>query len=168
MDNPLVQPDPGLFFWTIAVFLVLLYLLKRFAWGPLLAALDERQAGIRKSLDDADKARRELAEVQSQANALIGKARTEADAILAEARTDGARIRQELRDLAQKEAEAITRNAQREIQLERDRAVTELRRQAVDLSVLIASKLIRRNLTPEDNAALIEDALQQVDSTRIQ
>ena len=168
MDNPLVQPDPGLFFWTIAVFVTLLYLLKRFAWGPLLAALDERQAGIRKSLDDADKARRELAEVQSQANALIGKARTEADAILAEARTDGARIRQELRDLAQKEAEAITRNAQREIQLERDRAVTELRRQAVDLSVLIASKLIRRNLTPEDNAALIEDALQQVDSTRIQ
>lgn len=168
MDNPLVQPDPGLFFWTIAVFVTLLYLLKRFAWGPLLAALDERQAGIRKSLDDADKARRELAEVQSQANALIGKARTEADAILAEARTDGARIRQEMRDLAQKEAEAITRNAQREIQLERDRAVTELRRQAVDLSVLIASKLIRRNLTPEDNAALIEDALQQVDSTRIQ
>lgn len=168
MDNPLVQPDPGLFFWTIAVFVTLLYLLKRFAWGPLLAALDERQAGIRKSLDDAEQARRELTEVQSKANALIGKARTEADAILAEARTDGARIRQELRDAAQKEAEAITRGARREIQLERDRAVTELRRQAVDLSVLIASKLIRRNLTPEDNAALIEDALQQVDSTRIQ
>ncbi len=168
MDNPLVQPDPGLFFWTIAVFVTLLYLLKRFAWGPLLAALDERQAGIRKSLDDADEAKRELAEVQSKANALIGKARTEADAILAEARTDGARIRQEMRDAAQKEAETISRNARREIQLERDRAVTELRRQAVDLSVLIASKLIRRNLTPEDNAALIEDALRQVDSTRIQ
>lgn len=168
MDNPLVQPDPGLFFWTIAVFVTLLYLLKRFAWGPLLAALDERQAGIRKSLDDADAAKRELAEVQSKANALIGKARTEADAILAEARTDGARIRQEMRDAAQKEAETISRNARREIQLERDRAVTELRRQAVDLSVLIASKLIRRNLTPEDNAALIEDALRQVDSTRVQ
>ena len=168
MDNPLVQPDPGLFFWTIAVFVTLLYLLKRFAWGPMLAALDERQAGIRKSLDDADAAKRELAEVQSKANALIGKARTEADAILAEARTDGARIRQEMRDAAQKEAETISRNARREIQLERDRAVTELRRQAVDLSVLIASKLIRRNLTPEDNAALIEDALRQVDSTRIQ
>ena len=168
MDNPLVQPDPGLFFWTIAVFLVLLFLLRKFAWGPLLAALEERQAGIRKSLDDADKARRELAEVQTKAAALIGKARMEADAILSEARADGARIRQELRDLAQKEAEAITRNAQRQIQLERDRAVTELRQQAVDLSVMIASKLIRRNLTREDNAALIEDALQQVDSTRIQ
>lgn len=168
MDNPLVQPDPGLFFWTIAVFLVLLFLLRKFAWGPLLAALEERQAGIRKSLDDADKARRELAEVQTKASALIGKARMEADAILSEARADGVRIRQELRDLAQKEAEAITRNAQQQIQLERDRAVTELRQEAVDLSVLIASKLVRRNLTREDNAALIEDALQQVDSTRIQ
>lgn len=168
MDNPLVQPDPGLFFWTIAVFLVLLFLLRKFAWGPLLAALEERQAGIRKSLDDADKARRELAEVQTKASALIGKARMEADAILSEARTDGVRIRQELRDLAQKEAEAITRNAQQQIQLERDRAVAELRQEAVDLSVLIASKLVRRNLTREDNAALIEDALQQVDSTRIQ
>ena len=168
MDNPLVQPDPGLFFWTIAVFLILLFLLRKFAWGPLLAALEERQAGIRKSLDDADKAKRELAEVQTKASALIGKARMEADAILSEARADGVRIRQELRDLAQKEAEAITRNAQQQIQLERDRAVTELRQEAVDLSVLIASKLVRRNLTREDNAALIEDALQQVDSTRIQ
>ncbi len=168
MDNPLVQPDPGLFFWTIAVFLVLLFLLKKFAWGPLLAALEERQAGIRKSLDDADKAKRELAEVQTTASALVGRARTEAEAILSEARADGARIRQELRDVAQKEAEAITRNAQQQIQLERDRALSQLREQAVELSVMIASKLIRRNLTREDNAALIDEALQQVDSTRIQ
>lgn len=168
MDNPLVQLDPGLFFWTIAVFLTLLFLLKKFAWGPLLAALDERQAGIRKSLDDADTARRELAEVQAKASALIGQARTEADAILSEARTDGARIRQELRETAQKEAETITRNAQQQIQLERDRAVSEIRQQAVELSVMIASKLIRRNLTREDNEALIEDALQQVDTNRVQ
>ena len=168
MDNPLVQLDPGLFFWTIAVFLTLLFLLKKFAWGPLLAALEERQAGIRKSLDDADTAKRELAEVQAKASALIGQARTEAETILSEARTDGARLRQELREAARKEAETITRNAQQQIQLERDRAVSEIRQQAVELSVMIASKLIRRNLTREDNEALIDDALQQIDTTRIQ
>ena len=168
MDNPLVQLDPGLFFWTIAVFLTLLFLLKRFAWGPLLAALEERQAGIRKSLDDADTAKRELAEVQAKASALIGQARTEAETILSEARTDGARIRQELREAAQKEAETIARNAQQQIQLERDRAVSEIRQQAVELSVMIASKLIRRNLTREDNEALINEALHQVDTNRIQ
>ncbi len=168
MDNPLVQLDPGLYFWTIAVFTILLSLLWKFAWGPLLAALEERQAGIRKSLDDADTAKRELAELQSKTSALIGKARTEADAILSEARADGARIRQELRDLAQQEAQAIKLDAQQQIQLERDRTVSELRREAVELSVMIASKLIRRNLTREDNAALIDEALQQVDSSRIQ
>ena len=168
MDNPLVQPDPGLYFWTIAVFLVLLFLLWKFAWGPLLAALEERQAGIRKSLDDADRAKRELADVQTKASALIGKARMEADAILSEARTDSVKIREELRDLAEQQAQAITRNAQQQIQLERDRTISELRREAVDLSVMIASKLIRRNLTKEDNAALIDDALQQVESNRMQ
>lgn len=168
MDNPLVQLDPGLFFWTIAVFLTLLFLLKKFAWGPLLAALEERQAGIRKSLDDADTAKRELAEVQAKASALIGQARTEADAILSEARADGARMRQELRDTGQKEKEALIRGAQQQIQQERDRAVSDLRQEAVELSVMIASKLIRRNLTREDNAALIDDALEQVDSSRIQ
>ena len=168
MDNPLVQLDPGLFFWTIAVFLTLLFLLKKFAWGPLLAALDERQAGIRKSLDDADTAKRELTEVQARASALIGQARTEADAILSEARADGARIRQDLRDTGQKEKEALIRGAQQQIQQERDRAVSDLRQEAVELSVMIASKLIRRNLTREDNEALIDDALEQVDSSRIQ
>ena len=168
MDNPLVQLDPGLFFWTIAVFLTLLFLLKKFAWGPLLAALEERQAGIRKSLDDADTAKRELAEVQAKASALIGQARTEADTILSEARTDGARLRQELRETGQQEKEALLRSAQQEIQLERDRAVSEIRQQTVELSVMIASKLIRRNLTREDNEALIDDALQQIDTTRIQ
>ena len=162
MDNALVQPDPGLFFWTIAVFLVLLYLLKRFAWGPLLAALDERQAGIRKSLDDADRARRELEQVQQEAEAIIGKARAEADGIISDARADGGQLRDDLRRRAQQEAQAIVENAERQIQQERDRALQQIRQEAVDVSLMIASKLIRRNLTAEDNAALIDETLKQV------
>ena len=64
MDNPLVQPDPGLFIWTIVTFLVLVTLLAKFAWGPLLKALDQRQAAIRKSLDDAQQAKQELEKLQ--------------------------------------------------------------------------------------------------------
>ncbi len=162
MDNPLVQPDPGLFFWTIAVFLVLLYLLKRYAWGPLLAALDERQAGIRKSLDDADRARKELEQVRQESEAIIGKARSEADGIVSGARSDAAKLREDLRRQAQEEAQAIRENAQRQIRQERDRALAQIRREAVDVSILIASKLIRRNLSPADNQALIDEALKQV------
>ena len=168
MDNPLVQPDPGLFFWTIAVFLVLLYLLKRFAWGPLLAALDERQAGIRKSLDDADRAKKELEQVQQESEAILGRARSQADAIVSEARSDAAKLREDLRRQAQQEAQSIVGNAERQIQQERDRALVQIRGEAVDVSLLIASKLIRRNLTKEDNAALIDDAVRQVGSRRVQ
>ena len=164
MDNPLVQLDPGLFLWTIFTFLILLGLLAKFAWKPLLAALDERQAGIRKSLDEADRARRELEEVQTKANAIMGRARNEADSILSEARADGAKIREDLRQRAQQQAQAIVESAERQIRVERDRAVSQIRQEAVDLSLMIASKLIRRNLTREDNAALIDDALSQVES----
>ena len=164
----LVQPDPGLFFWTIAVFVILLTLLRKFAWMPLLNALEERQAGIRESLDDADTAKRELAEVQEKAEALIGRARIDANSILGEARADGTRLREEMKQRAQAEAQSIVESAQRQIQLERDRAVAQIREEAVDLSLAIASKLIRRNLTKADNESLIDDALKQIESRRVQ
>ena len=168
MDNPLVQVEPGLFIWTILVFVVLLTLLKKFAWGPLLAALEERQEGIRKSLDDAAQARKELEQVQSDAEAILVKARAEADSILSETRSDAANIRDDLRQQAQNEAQSIVQNAERQIQLETDRAVLQIREEAVELSLSIASKLIRRNLTKEDNQALIDEALQQVETRQVQ
>ena len=168
MDNPLVQVEPGLFIWTILVFVVLLTLLKKFAWGPLLAALEERQEGIRKSLDDAAQARKELEQVQSDAEAILVKARAEADSILSETRSDAAKVRDDLRQQAQNEAQSIVQNAERQIQLETDRAVLQIRKETVELSLSIASKLIRRNLTKEDNQALIDEALQQVETRQVQ
>ena len=77
MDNPLVQVEPGLFIWTILVFVVLLTLLKKFAWGPLLVALEERQEGIRKSLDDADQAKQELERLHQESAQIIAEARAD-------------------------------------------------------------------------------------------
>ena len=168
MDNPLVQVEPGLFIWTILVFVVLLTLLKKFAWGPLLTALEERQEGIPKSLDDAEQARKELEQVQRDAEAILSKARAEADSILSETRSDAAKVRDDLRQQAQNEAQSIVQNAERQIQLETDRAVLQIREEAVELSLSIASKLIRRNLTKEDNQALIDEALKQVESRQVQ
>ena len=166
MDNPLVQPDPGLFIWTILTFLVLLSLLAKFAWKPLLHALENRQEMIRKSLDDAERAKLELEKVQQESAAIVAKARVEADAIISSSRSDAAKLREDLRRQAKAEAEQILKNAERQIQQETDRAVSQIRQEAVDLSVDIASKLIRRNLTKEDNEALIEDALKQVQPPR--
>ena len=162
MDNPLVQPDPGLFIWTILTFLVLLTLLAKYAWGPLLRALQSRQESIRQSLDDVEKATRELAQVQVESAAIIAKARVDADAIISSTRADGARLQEEMRQKSRAEAETIVQGAQRQIQQERDQALTQIRTEAVDLSLMIASKLIQRNLSKEDNETLIDEALEQV------
>ena len=166
MDNPLVQPDPGLFIWTILTFLVLLWLLAKFAWRPLLQALESRQELIRKSLDDAQEARRELERLHVESAQILKEARVQADSIITQTRSDGERLREEMRQKARTEADTIVRNAERQIQLETARALQQIRHEAADLSVMIASKLIQRNLSKEDNERLIEDALNQVESSR--
>jgi F-type H+-transporting ATPase subunit b len=162
MDNPLVQPDPGLFIWTILTFLVLLTLLAKFAWRPLLQALESRQDSIRKSLDDALKAKQELERLQQESAQVIRQARVEADGIITRSRGDAERVREEMRQKARAEADAIVKNAERQIQLETTRALQQIRTEAVDLSVMIASKIIQRNLSKEDNERLIDEALRQV------
>jgi F-type H+-transporting ATPase subunit b len=164
--NPLVQPDPGLFIWTILTFLVLLWLLAKFAWRPLLQALESRQELIRKSLDDAQEARRELERLHGESAQILKEARVQADSIITQTRADGERLREEMRQKARTEADTIVRNAERQIQLETARALQQIRHEAADLSVMIASKLIQRNLSKEDNERLIEDALNQVEARK--
>jgi F-type H+-transporting ATPase subunit b len=164
--NPLVQPDPGLFLWTILTFLVLVTLLAKFAWRPLLQALDSRQELIRKSLDDAQQAKQELERLQQESAQIIRQARIDAEAVVAQSRSDAAKLREEMRQKAKAEADGIVRNAERQIQLETQRALQQIRHEAVDLSVMIASKILRRNLTKEDNEKLIEEALKQVETPR--
>ena len=166
MDNPLVQPDPGLYIWTILTFLVLLGLLAKFAWRPLLQALEARQELIRKSLEEAQQARRELERVSQESAQILKESRVQAETIIAQSRTDAERLREEMRQKAKAESETIVRNAERQIQLETGRALQQIRHEAADLSVLIASKLIQRNLSKEDNDRLIEDALTQMDARK--
>jgi F-type H+-transporting ATPase subunit b len=162
MNNPLVQVDPGLYVWTILTFLVLLTLLAKFAWGPLLQALAAREETIRKALGDAEKARQELERLNQESEAIIRQARVEGESIIGASRADAERLRSELREKARAEADGILKNAERQIQLETARALEQIRREAADISVAIASKLIQRNITKEDNERLIEDALKQL------
>ena len=130
MNNPLVQVDPGLFIWTILTFLVLLTLLAKFAWRPLLQALESRQDSIRKSLDDAQKAKQDLERLHAESAEIIRQSRVEADAIVTRSRGDAERLREEMKQKARAEADAIVKNAERQIQLETGRAVQQIRREA--------------------------------------
>lgn len=166
MEN-LVRPDPGLFIWTIVVFLVLVTLLRKFAWGPLLQALEARQQTIRQSLDDADKAKQELQRLQQESAQIVREARVEAESIISRSRSDAERLKEEIRQKARADAESIMRTAERQIQLETQQAIRQIRNEAADMSVAIASKLIQRNLSKEDNQRLIDDALRQIE-TRVE
>jgi F-type H+-transporting ATPase subunit b len=159
LNNPLVTPDPGLFIWTIFTFLVLLALLTRYAWRPLLNALQARQDRIRESLEGARAARDEMERVRREAAEIMRQARIEADAIVSSSRTDGERVREDIKQKARAEAASIIAAAERRIELETLRAREQVRQEAADLSVMIASKILRRNLTPEDNRILIDEVI---------
>ena len=164
MDNPLVQPDPGLFLWTILTFLVLLGLLAKFAWKPLLAMLDRREEIIRQSLDDAEEAKQELQRLQQESKEILSKARVEAQSILAKSRSEAEKLKGEIRQQAKAQADSILRDAEKQIQVETKKAIAVIKNEIVDLSLLVASKLIKRNLSKEDNQSLIEESLKQVES----
>jgi len=162
MDNPLVQPDPGLYIWTIVTFLVLLALLARFAWRPLLDALEQRQEVIRKSLDEARQAKEELQRLHVESAKILAEARSEAAGIMSSTRADAARFAEEMKQKARVDADALVKHAQREIDSQTARAVQSIRREAIDLSVAVASKILRRDISAADNERLVDDTIREM------
>ena len=165
MNNPLVQPDPGLFIWTILTFLVLLGLLMKYAWKPLIAALDKRQATIAQAIEDARLAREAVERAKQDSAQVLNKARVDAEAIVTRAQSDATAFHEDMRQKAMADAQAIVQRAEKEIELEKNRAIKDIRRETVDLSLAIATKLIHRNLTKDDNLALIDDTIKQIQPT---
>jgi len=162
MNNPLVQPDPGLYFWTIAIFLVLAFLLYKFAWKPLLAMLEKRETSIRESLLDAEKARVELASVKDDTEKLLAEARAESQEIVSAGKKNAEKMKEEIVDKAQVKSDALIADAKKQIQIEKDRAIAEVKSEVVNLSIEVAQKLIKKNLSKDDNLKLINDSLSSI------
>lgn len=150
--------------WTLVIFVLVVTVLGKFAWGPILKLLQDREEFIHKSLADAKRDREEAeARLKEYTDKLLA-ARNEAAAMIDSARRDAERLGTELKQKARADAEAVTRNAERQIQLETQRALGQIRNEAVDLSLSIASKLLKRNLSKEDNAKIIDETLKQIDA----
>ena len=164
--NPLAQADPGLYIWTIVTFLLLLVAFNKLAWKPLKATLQAREESIQKAIEDARQAKQELQRLQTESAQMLATARAEADSILARTREDANRFRDELKQKAQAEAANVVKNAERQIELETARALQQIRAEAVELSVAIASKILGRNVSREDNQRLIEETFRQIESTQ--
>ena len=151
--------------WTLVIFVLVVILLGKFAWGPVLGLLKQREEFIHKSLSDAKHDRDEAEARLKEYAAKLQSAQREAIGIIEEARRDAERLREELRERAKAEADTMIKNAERQVQLETSRALQQIRKEAVDLSVTIASKLLQRNISKDDNEKLINDALKQIEST---
>jgi F-type H+-transporting ATPase subunit b len=154
--------DVGNAIWTLLIFVLVVTVLGKFAWGPILNLLQERERFIHSSLADAKRDREEAEARLKEYEVKLQAARSEAVALVDDARRDAERLREDLRQKARGEADTIIKNAERQIQLETDRALQQIRNEAVDLSVLIASKIVGRNLSKEDNERLIDETLRQV------
>mgnify|MGYP001413564235 FL=1 len=158
----LVTPAIGLIFWTTVVFTLLVLLLKKFAWKPILSAVDERNQSIKNSLAQAEKARNEMSELTANNEKIIAQAKVDRDIILKEARDMKNEIISEAKDKASKEAEKLVTTAKEQILNEKMKAITELKNHVADLSIEMAEKILSSELSDvAKQKELVKKALKE-------
>ena len=154
----------GLFFWTWVVFFALLYLLKKFAWPPLVKATVEREKRIQAMLEEAERRNKEAQALLEEHERLLADTRSKAHSIMAESKAHAEKERALAMEKTRQEQEELLERARRDIGAERDRAVAELRREAVDLSLAAASKLIQTRLDSDTDRKLVQEYLASLDA----
>ena len=161
----LIQPGIGLIFWMTISFGLVVFLLGKYAWKPILKSLKEREDSIDQALHAADKAREEMKQLQVDNEKLIREAKNDRDAILNEARKIREKMIEDARNKANEEAQRIVENAKERIENEKMAAITELKNQIALLSIEIAEKLIREELSKDKKQeALIQKMLDDIKS----
>ena len=149
----------GDIFVTLFVFILLMFLLKKLAWGPLMGIMKQREDLIASEIEAAETTRVESHQLLEQQRALLKEARTEAQAIVENAKHQGDAQREEIITTARAEATRLKESAVREIETEKEKAIAAVRAEVVSLSVLAASKVLGKEISEEDNRALIEETI---------
>jgi F-type H+-transporting ATPase subunit b len=162
-SNALIKVTPGLMIWTIVCFLIVLFVLKRWAFGPIQSMIDERRERIRRALEEADHARAEARELLEEHRKLIGQARGEAEEILAEARQVSRAMQQRVREETEADRQRRLEETKRQIEAETRRALEEIRAEVADLTLIAAEKVTRGALDDKDQRRLIDDAIGELD-----
>ncbi len=158
----LLSADPGLIVWTIVTFVLLLGILWKFAWNPILGALDARERAIQSTIEDAERLRAESEKVLEEHKKRLAEARQEGNRVLDEARQAGERMKQDIVEKAREEGTQMVARAERQIQLETEEAVQKIRAQAADLALLAAERVLGRALNEADHRRLADDAVAEL------
>jgi F-type H+-transporting ATPase subunit b len=160
--RPFMKPDTGLMVWTLVIFVLLMFVLSKFAFGPLTAAVEKRERSLQEALDAAKADREAAALLLAQHRAALDASRAEGQQLIAQARAAAERVRAELVEQAHAEQARMLERARAEIDSERAKAIAELRREAVDLAIMGAGKVIGQNLDSAANRQLVESFLASV------
>lgn len=163
-EGGLFDINTGLSTWTLLVFGGLVFLLGRYAWGPILAAVDAREKNIQSALDEAAGRNEEAAGLLAEHKEQLADARRQASELIAEGKTAGEGVRKDIEEKARAEAQAIIERARAEIGRERDAALDMLRKESVDLALAAASRLMQENLGQDKDRQLVERYLNELGS----
>ncbi len=159
----IITPGIGLVFWMVLSFSIVLFLLKKFAWKPILDSLKERETSIEDALKSAEQAREEMAKLNAENEKILAQARAEKEAILKDAKETQNMIIAEAQNKAKLEGEKLIASAKVAIENEKNAAMASIKEQMVDLSIEIAEKVIKQELSDKDKQShLIEDLLKEV------
>ncbi len=159
---PFLRFDPGVWIWTVLVFLTLLLILRKMAWKPILASIDEREKTIKESLEQATRIQEESKRITEEQNKILAQARNEANSMLQSSKQAADDMRRKLEQAAQEEKARIIASASQEIEASKRAAISELRKTTADLSIRIAEKLIQANLDDAKQRALVDQLINEV------
>jgi F-type H+-transporting ATPase subunit b len=162
-----MRPDTGLMVWTLVIFVVLMLVLSRYAFGPITAAVEAREKALEDAIEGAKRDREAAAKLLQEHQAAIDAARGEAQKIIAEGRAVGEKMRADMIEATRKEQQDMLERARREIESEKDKAIMHLRREAVDLALAGASKVIEQNLESQKNRQLVESYLASIGTLKV-
>ena len=163
-DGGLFDINAGLSTWTLIVFALLVFVLGKYAWGPILEAVDAREKGIQSALDEAASRNEEAASLLAEHKEQLADARRQANDLIAEGKAAGEHVRKEIEEKARAEAQGIVDRARAEIARERDQAIEALRKESVDLALAAASRLMQENLDQDKDRQLVERYLSEMGS----
>jgi F-type H+-transporting ATPase subunit b len=162
-----LTPNGGLMIWTVGIFLIVLLVLSRYAFKPITAAVQAREKALEDAIEGAKRDREEAAKLLDEQRRHLEASRDEGQKIVAAARAAAEEVRSDMLDAARAQQQEILERAKQEISRERDDAIADLRREAVDLAILGASKVIEKNLDDKSNRDLIEKFLTSLDTNSI-
>ena len=162
IQEGLLKVSPGLLLWTIITFVVLLLILWKAAWKPVVEALDARAEKVRSDIESADRSRLEAEKLLNQHKEMMAEAKNEAATIIANGKSAAENIRNEIIEKANSEAKELSERVRKEIDLAKDKALSELEAEIVVLSTEIAAKIISKNLNPDDQKVLVQETLNKV------